>query len=195
LYCPCGGRGHIVTEDRNKNTRMTDEEANQFLEGVRPKLMKEAHALLNGTRQFDVDTAAEDIVQDVMIECWLKGDLEEWKMRCVVMERCNDFFKKQNVRSWTVPMDMDELADAVPPVESEKETDPRWMEVWKAAATLSPALRKTFHAFYFDGDTCEEIAARDGVGVSAVTERLREGRRKIQKKILPESVISARSVA
>ncbi len=162
---------------------MTPSEINASLAAMRPKMLRAARSILNGTRQFDVDTAAEDIVQDAMLSCWLNGTPTEANVYTMVYQRGADFLKAQDVRSWVVGMDMDKIADERPLPGSEVETDPRVMEIWKVLRLLSPALRDTFYRHYFEGDRQEEIAVKDGVSVETVAMRLVRSRR-IVKDIL-----------
>ena len=163
---------------------MTEAEVNASLAAMRPKMLRAARSILNGTRQFDVDTAAEDVVQDAMLSCWLNGTASEANVHTMVVNRSADFLDGQDVRSRMVAMDMDRLSSTPDPSRSKNETDPHVMEIWKAAERLSIPLYSTFYRHYFWGDSCEEISAMSGVPVGTVKRRLYEARVLIREIVL-----------
>lgn len=186
------------------------EDINANLSQMHRRMVKAACAILAGTRQVDVCTAAEDIVQDAMLSCWLNGTPTEANIHNMVYFRAIDFLRQQDTRSACVGMDMTPPADFDDDCNEHEfdkwtfklqeegrgnKTDPRVMEIWTAAEQLTPTLKTTFYRFYFEGDTCEEIAARDGVNLSTILMRLQRARSGIQKILGLECDNSALSAA
>jgi RNA polymerase sigma factor (sigma-70 family) len=175
---------------------MTEAEINQALEVVRPKLIKAARALLNGTRQFDVDSAAEDIVQEVMIEAWQKGDLEEWKIRHLLEQRCIDFMRHEDTMAFVKGVDMDTIAD----VDTGDDRSDIDQEQCKSAAlaafdTLAPVYRRAMLAHYVQGLSCKEISERDGCSLKTVESRIYRALAMVRGKILQNRAVETLSAA
>ena len=121
---------------------------NDLLTALRPKLVAAARAHLDahGHRQFDVKAAAEDVVQEVMVEAWQKGELDEWKMRKLLESRCMDFVRGE---PFLVCMDMDTIAQATDPVYSSARMDhPRWPGLLHVVTCLSQVLRSATVTHY-----------------------------------------------
>lgn len=157
---------------------------NETLAAARPKLLKAAYAILNGTREFDVDSTAEDMVQEAMLACWQNGTATDANLYCMVVNRCKNFLQAADLRAPIKGMDMDRLSFEKTEPEEDGRLDPRVSECFGAARrSLSPTLLSTFMRHYHDGDSCEEIAEADGSDAMAIRARLKLARHAVRARI------------
>ena len=163
---------------------MDAQQINAHLTALRPALMKAARAHIDGSRTFDVKSAAEDVVQEVMIEAWRKNDLDEWKMRKLLTVRCLNFLRNDERRSFIACMDMDSIAreeeKAVDDDASYRMSEPHWPDILNAIRHLQPLIRKAMVMHYLVGEAQHDIAVQEGVSDRMIRMRLMEGRRLVK---------------
>jgi RNA polymerase sigma factor (sigma-70 family) len=176
----------------------TGPDLDAILAGFRSKAKRVAYKVLNGTRVFDVEAAAEDVAQTVITELWRKlGDglltIEEWKVRKLAESRAIDSLRsagRQRSRAASLDYFLDMGIEPTYPdwlIETEELPDVRLAPVLAVLGTFRPEVQEVFDRFYLstpqESETIQEISDALSVPEGSVKRWLSEGRERIRRKL------------
>jgi RNA polymerase sigma-70 factor, ECF subfamily len=154
----------------------------QKIAGIRPQLLRRAHAIAGPAR-------AEDLVHDAMERALRSAsqfqpgtNLLAWVNRIMSNLAVDEWRRRDNQPRAEV------AADAIPAPVHEENERPEWKEVTHeqiraAMRALSPALRVTIDCHYKEGMGYREIASRLGISAGTVGTRLMRAREKLRQSM------------
>lgn len=145
-------------------------------------------------------TDAEDVLQETLVQAWrdLPGlrdpdRVKAWLLQ-VARNRCRDFFKRTGRRER--PTEEVELEFHVNrlgrAVFEQRETA---AEVWDALEEIQPGDRKMIRAFYLEGWSIGEIAARGRLPEGTVKSRLFHARHRLREVLTGELATRRRAMS
>lgn len=154
---------------------------------VAVELRRVAYKTLNGKRHFDVDAAAEDIVQDVLLDYERRKPATLSYLKKRTRLRCLDHLKAMKLRA-PFEVSLDALMEDHPSLqfsgeEEDEQQDPRYMLIVEQIAKFTPVVVDFFYRYYFRRQRIATIARQTGRTPEVVTQTLFLARQEIKKNI------------
>ena len=160
-----------------EKSQMTEQEFEQMVEHLRPRLMQ------MGREFFGSDTEAEEVVQETWLRAWNvreRVELTDAYILRIARNCCVSMWRGQRAQV--------ELADehsAVTEVTPQEEVEDRENSEWLQSRLqrLPKAEREVWNLFYDEGLTLEEIAEERGTSVATIRKTISNVRNRLRKDI------------
>lgn len=165
-------------ENTMDNSVMTEQEFEQMVEKMRPRLMH------MGREFFGSDTEAEEVVQETWLRAWNVRDkvmlTEAYVMR-IARNCCVSMWRGQRIQVELVENNDTAITKITPLEEVEEKENSEWLH--SRLQRLPKNEREVWQLFYDDGLTVEEIAEERNISIATVRKTISNVRSRLRKDI------------
>jgi RNA polymerase sigma factor (sigma-70 family) len=165
-------------EDAMDDRVMTEQEFDQLVEKMRPRLMQ------MGREFFGSDTEAEEVVQETWLRAWNVRDkvmLTEAYVIRIARNCCVSMWRGQRTQVELAEDDGTAVTEITPQEEMEEKENSEWLQ--SRLQRLPKNEREVWQMFYDDGLTVEEIAEERNISVATVRKTISNVRSRLRKDI------------
>lgn len=156
---------------------MTEQEFEQKVKGMRPRLMQMGHEF------FGSDTEAEEVVQETWLRAWNVRDrveLTDAYILRIARNCCVSMWRGQRAQV-ELADEHSAVTEVTPQEEVEEQENSEWLQ--SRLQRLPKAEREVWNLFYDEGLTLEEIAEERGTSVATIRKTISNVRNRLRKDI------------
>ncbi len=156
---------------------MTEQEFEQKVKGMRPRLMQ------MGREFFGSDTEAEEVVQETWLRAWNVRDrveLTDAYILRIARNCCVSMWRGQRAQV-ELADEHSAVTEVTPQEEVEEQENSEWLQ--SRLQRLPKAEREVWNLFYDEGLTLEEIAEERGTSVATIRKTISNVRNRLRKDI------------
>ena len=157
---------------------MTEQEFEQMVERMRPRLMQMGHEF------FGSDTEAEEVVQETWLRAWNireRVTLTDAYVLRIARNCCVSLWRGQRAQVELTDEEGSVVSEFTPEEEMEERENSEWLQ--SRLQRLPKAEREVWQLFYDQGLTVEEIAEARGISVATVRKTISNVRNRLRKDI------------
>lgn len=165
-------------ENTMDNSVMTEQEFEQLVEKMRPRLMQ------MGREFFGSDTEAEEVVQETWLRAWNVRDkvmLTEAYIMRIARNCCVSMWRGQRTQVELAEDNGTAVTEITPQEEVEEKENSEWLQ--SRLQRLPKNEREVWQLFYDDGLTVEEIAEERNISIATVRKTISNVRSRLRKDI------------
>ena len=157
---------------------MTEQEFEQMVKRMRPRLMQMGHEF------FGSDTEAEEVVQETWLRAWNVRErvtLTDAYVLRIARNCCVSMWRGQRAQVELTDEDGSVVSEVTPEEEIEERENSEWLQ--SRLQRLPKAEREVWNLFYDEGLTLEEIAEERGTSVATIRKTISNVRNRLRKDI------------
>ncbi len=154
---------------------MTEQEFEQMVERMRPRLMQMGHEF------FGSDTEAEEVVQETWLRAWNireRVTLTDAYVLRIARNCCVSMWRGQRAQVELTDEEGSVVSEVTPEEEMEERENSEWLQ--SRLQRLPKAEREVWQLFYDQGLTVEEIAEARGTSVATVRKTISNVRSRLR---------------
>ncbi len=157
---------------------MTEQEFEQMVERLRPRLMQ------MGREFFGSDTEAEEVVQETWLRAWNVRDrieLTDAYILRIARNCCVSMWRGQRTQMELKDEESAAITGITPQEEAEEKENSEWLQ--SRLQRLPKTEREVWQQYYEEGLTVEEIAEARGTTVATVRKTISNVRNRLRKDL------------